>query len=421
MSLDNSDRAHRYSALDIRHLVVRPPDVHPGQANGVVGVARELVREQRGAGEHAQLIMIAHAGLSSDAADLVPDPAVPTTMVPLKGVAVRGRIVRLSQDVVETLLSGSGANTIFHIHGGREPLLAGVARALRRHSVPYALTLHGRFSHIYDAEGRCQKPRSALYAKLVERGMLQGARFVQALSAHEGAVLRQIAPRARIEIVGNGAYSSRFGSIPVRPAARPRSASFPHFVFCGRYAIPHKGLDLLVEGFARYRREGGVGRLTTIGSGPGRDELAAMAQSLGVADAAVFGGPLFGDVRDKALQACDFFVMASRFEGIPLAALEAALLGMPLMLTVGTGLRAEVVAHGAGIPIEATTAKAVCAAMHRAEALSAAEWTASAASAFALAIAIGDWTMIARRLRELYEAPTRVARSYGQRLAETSA
>jgi glycosyltransferase involved in cell wall biosynthesis len=235
--------------------------------------------------------------------------------------------------------------------------------------------------------------------------MLQGARFVQALSSEEAQVLHWIAPRARIEVVGNGAYSTKLDSVPTRPATRHPSGSFPHFVYCGRYAIYHKGLDLLIEGFAQYRREGGIGKLTMIGTGPERDTLARVAESLGITDVAEIGGPLFGEARDKALSRCDYFIMASRFEGVPLAALEAALLGMPLVVTEGTGLCSQVKENGAGVPIEALTAEAVCKALHRAAKFSIMEFAACGAAAFALAVAIGDWTAIARRLRVLYEEP----------------
>jgi glycosyltransferase involved in cell wall biosynthesis len=411
--------ASQCGTRDIRHLVVLPSDVHPDEANGVVGVARRLVREQRAAGEHAQLVRIANGNLADGANGSIPALMVPTKTARLAGISIRGRVILLRRDVVATLLSDVDETTFFHIHGGREPLLAGFARTLRRRGVPYAVTLHGRFSHVYDGHGRCQKPGTALYLMLVERDMLQGARFVQALSLEEAQIVCRIAPRARIEIIGNGAYSARLDSIPTHPAERPPSATFPHFVYCGRYAINHKGLDLILEGFARYRQRGGKGRLTTIGTGPQRESLANMAASFGIADVVDIGGPLFSTARDVALRQCDFFIMASRFEGIPLAALEAALLGMPLIVTTETGLGTQVRAHKAGIVIEHLTAEAVCTAMHRAADLSAVEWTACGTTAFAMAVAIGDWTVIADRLRVLYEMP-HIAPAPGELVSEGS-
>jgi glycosyltransferase involved in cell wall biosynthesis len=111
---------------------------------------------------------------------------------------------------------------------------------------------------------------------------------------------------------------------------------------------------------------------------------------------------MFGAQRDAILQACDWFVMTSRFEGVPLAALEAAMLGMPLVVTSGTSLRTAVEASSAGIPVLDLTAQAVCTAMHQAGSLSAAEWQACSNAAYGLAMSSGDWTVIAARLRNLY-------------------
>lgn len=384
-------------ALDIRHLVVSDRLGHPTEANGVHNVARSLIREQREMGERASLILLAHGDVAADG-----DERCPTQVLHLTGPTLRGRVVWLRHDVVDALLADTGESTVFHVHGGREPLLLGLGRALRRRGVPYAITIHGRFSHVYDSAGRSLKPRTSIYLRMFERTLLEGASFVQALAPEEQRILSRIAPRAAIEVVGNGAYSSRLGRVPPRPDARPPSASFPHFAYCGRYEIEHKGLDLLLEGFARYRRSGGVGHLTTIGTGPVRERLARMAEELGVSDVARIHGPMFGAKRDATLRGCDFFVMASRFEGVPLAALEAALLGLPLLMTSGTSLRAAVEANNAGIPILDLTAEAVCAAMQRAESLSPAEWRACSTSAYELVLSAGDWTAIAARLRDLY-------------------
>lgn len=397
--------------LDVRHVVVAGRDDHPSAANGVHNVARQLVREQRAAGHDARLVILCCAPDGAAEAD-------GATRLPARGVAVRGRVVRLGRGEVEAVLAGAGPGTVFHVHGGREPMLVGLARRMHARGLPYAVTIHGRFSHVYDGDGACLRRSTALYLRLVERGMLERARFVQALSGDEARILARVAPGARIEVVGNGAYSSRLEASQGRleasqgrleasqgvPPARTPSPGFPHFVFCGRYAIHHKGLDLLLHGFALYRRAGGAGHLTLVGSGPARGELLELAERLGVAGSVVVDGPRYGAGRDAVLQGADFFVMASRYEGVPLAALEAGLLGLPLLVTRGTGLAEAVVAAGAGQRIEALDAGAVRDALQRAGATGMAQWAAQAAAARRLVEAVGDWSRIAGRLCALYAA-----------------
>jgi glycosyltransferase involved in cell wall biosynthesis len=393
----SAKKVHGSGRLDIRHVAVFDGNGHPSEANGVHNVARALAREQRAAGEQARLVLLTHGK-----AVQIADRSCLTQLIRLGGPVLRGHVMHMPRASIEELLIGANAGTFYHIHGGREPMLPGLGRALRRRGLPYAITIHGRFSHVYDPEGRLVKRNTALYLRLWERSLLEGARFVQALSDEEAAIFRRIAPRARIEIIGNGAYSSRLGAAPATPAPRGVSADYPHFGYCGRYAIAHKGLDLLLEGFASYHKAGGTGRLTMIGTGAARDELAQMAQNLGIAERIRILGPSFGAARDALLRECDYFVVPSRFEGVPLAALDAALLGLPLIVTAGSGLRTLVMAERAGLPIDEHSAPAVAAALQKAEELAPAAWKAQAAAAHAAAVLHCDWARIASQLRTAY-------------------
>lgn len=392
-----SSRAPDARPLDIRHVAILDGNGHPSEANGVHNVARALAREQRATGEQARLVLLAHGK-----AVQLADQSCPTEVIRLGGPVLRGHAMRISQAGIDRLLAGAGPGTFCHIHGGREPMLPGLGRALRRRGIPYAVTVHGRFSHVYDPSGRLMKRNTALYLRVFERSLLEGAHFVQALSDEEAAIFRRIAPRARIRVIGNGAYSSRLGDTPPSPAPHGVSTAYPHFGYCGRYAIAHKGLDLLLEGFASYHKAGGKGHLTMMGTGPAREELARVAERLGIAGQLRILGPSFGAARDALLRECDYFVVPSRFEGVPLAALEAALLGLPLIVTAGSGLRSLVMAERAGISIDEHSAEAVAAALHKADILGPAEWEARAAAAHAMAMHHGDWTGIATQLRAAY-------------------
>lgn len=397
VGLPLTGQARSTGALDVRHVSVFDGTGHPSEANGVHNVARALVREQRIAGDQARLVLLAQNG-----APQVADRSCPTQIVRLGGLKLRGHTLWMSRQNIEELLVGVRPNTFFHIHGGREPMLPGLARALRDRHIPYGVTVHGRFSHIYEPSGQTVKRNTALYLKLHERPLLEGACFVQALSDEEAAIFRRIAPRARVEIIGNGAYSSSIGPMPAVSLPRRTSADYPHFGYCGRYAIAHKGLDLLLEGFASYCRRGGAGRLTMTGTGLAREELIQMAKMLGISHRVEILGPSFGAERDALLMECDYFVVTSRYEGLPLAALEAALLGLPLLVTAGSGLRALVTAEQAGLPIDDHSADAVAAAMLKADDLTAAEWEACAASARNMAILRCDWARISAQLRDTY-------------------
>jgi glycosyltransferase involved in cell wall biosynthesis len=164
----------------------------------------------------------------------------------------------------------------------------------------------------------------------------------------------------------------------------------------------HKGLDLLIEGFALYRRRGGTGRLEMAGTGPERETLERMVAAHGIADATRVGGPLFGEAKAQALATWDYFVAPSRFDGFPLGPTQAALSGLPLVLSAATGLKRHVEESGAGLIIDTLTPEAVADALARAGSADASAWVAMSAAAYRMALAFGDWSAVSDRLLALY-------------------
>jgi len=384
--------------LDIRHVVIDDISPHPSAANGIHHVARRLAREQIAAGDDARIIFLRQHKMAGETESF----DLPTLILPLDGPRIMGHVVGVVPQVVSALTAGAGPDTIFHIHTARQPLLLSLVRALNRRGLPFGITIHGRYSHVIDGNDGVANWKSALYLRLVERWAIEQARFVQAVSSAEAAVIRRLAPRARICVIPNAAYSSTLDGRPAVPRRTASFAAFPTFGFCGRYEIVHKGLDLLIEGFALHRREGGAGRLVMIGTGPARDIIAAMVNTSGIADAVEIHGPCFGAEKQRKMQDWDFFVQPSRFDGVPIAALEAALTGLPLIVSTETGLAQSIEVADAGIVIRSLTARAVATAFAEAAAISTHDWDGMAAGAYAVATAIGDWTPIAASLRKLY-------------------
>jgi glycosyltransferase involved in cell wall biosynthesis len=104
-----------------------------------------------------------------------------------------------------------------------------------------------------------------------------------------------------------------------------------------------KGQDVLVESMPRLVADFPDLAVVVIGGGTLRDRLAAQAADLGVAGHLHLAGHRT-DAR-MLLDAADVFALPSRQEGLPLAALEAMDVGLPVVGTdvVGT---AEVVVDG---------------------------------------------------------------------------
>ncbi len=396
MSRDSLQTCVAVESLDIRHLVLAEPV--PSQANGVHRVAGSIVREQVRHGHDARVVFLTHEGgeMGMTGWD------VPIQTFAIEGHRLMGHVVQLDPRIIAALAADATERTIVHIHGGRHLMLLSVGRELARRKIRYVVTVHGRYSHVFDENLRILNYKSALYLSLVERWVLERAHFVQAVTPLEVAIVRHVARHARIELVGHAAYSSAFDGAPARPTRVARSRSYPTFAFCGRYAIKHKGLDLLVEGFGHYVWSGGPGRLELAGTGSGRDELQGLVDRLGLAERVSIRGPLFGPEKLRAMQRWDYFVQASRFDVLPTGALEAALNGIPLIVSTATGLHDAVERFAGGFVIGEATSDAVAASLWRAARVAPEDWAGLSRDAHAMMVDIGDWSSTATVLETLY-------------------
>jgi glycosyltransferase involved in cell wall biosynthesis len=110
-------------------------------------------------------------------------------------------------------------------------------------------------------------------------------------------------------------------------------------VFVGRLE-KQKGVDVLLDGFARLDP---AAQLWIVGDGSLRGELEEKARTLGVLDRVRFEGA----VADASpfYWGADAFSIASRWEGLPLALLEAQAAGLPVVAAAAGGV-AEAIREG---------------------------------------------------------------------------
>jgi glycosyltransferase involved in cell wall biosynthesis len=152
-----------------------------------------------------------------------------------------------------------------------------------------------------------------------------------------------------------------------RPAgAGPVPDGVPLFVCAGRL-VPPKGVDLLLEAVALYRRDHGPCRLWVLGDGPDRAELAALARRLGVDDLVAFLGPVDHHGLKGALQACDALVFPTLQDFIGRVVVEALTAGTPVVLSPLTGAAGTIVHDGVnGIVADPRDRRALAEALWRA-------------------------------------------------------
>jgi glycosyltransferase involved in cell wall biosynthesis len=116
------------------------------------------------------------------------------------------------------------------------------------------------------------------------------------------------------------------------------------FAFVGRLHPPSKGLDILLEALADTCWTERKWTLTLYGEGAMRKALERLVGRLRLAHRVVFAG--FADDIQKVWAANHILVMPSRFEGLPLAVVEAMVCGRPVIATDVAG-HSEVIEDGA--------------------------------------------------------------------------
>lgn len=113
---------------------------------------------------------------------------------------------------------------------------------------------------------------------------------------------------------------------------------------------PEKGHDVAIEAFAAIREAVPEAVLMVVGEGSERPRIEAAAERFGPEALRVLGER--SDVM-AVLDAADVFIQPSRAEGLPMALIEAAAAGLPLVATAVGGMP-ELVDHHVGVLLGTT-------------------------------------------------------------------
>ena len=141
-----------------------------------------------------------------------------------------------------------------------------------------------------------------------------------------------------------------------RRVREPRAGEPIRFIFLGRL-VNWKGVDLLLEAFARVAESCAGATLEILGDGPLRGELEAQASQLKIRDRVNFAGWVKASEGATRMRDADVFVLPSLRECGGSAAFEAMSLGLPVVVARwgGPGLY---VTDDCGIRVEPSSREA---------------------------------------------------------------
>lgn len=124
------------------------------------------------------------------------------------------------------------------------------------------------------------------------------------------------------------------------------------FVYIGRLDIYHKGLDLMLEGFANVKELLVDNNCSLTIYGPDildrLKKLKELVKSKDLEDFVYLNKEIFDDEKQNVLLNGDVFIQTSRFEGMPMGILEALSYGLPCFVTQGTNLGEIINEYNAG-------------------------------------------------------------------------
>jgi L-malate glycosyltransferase len=177
---------------------------------------------------------------------------------------------------------------------------------------------------------------------------------VVALTNRHAASVICVSEGVRETLVGHGVVAERCVTVhngidihqptPIRRTTTPWQVGAVNVAIVGRL-VPLKRVDDLLFAIARLRRQEPTLdiRLAIFGEGGEATALAARIERLNLGDRACLAG--FEQLPMELVATADILVQCSEREGLPRVALEAMLLGKPVIASAVTGSR-EVVVHG---------------------------------------------------------------------------
>lgn len=173
-----------------------------------------------------------------------------------------------------------------------------------------------------------EEPWKALRDRLYPRAHL--------VTANTGGTLGQLAafvPAHRLKLLPNPV------ELPPLPSPDNRQK---HFMTASRL-VPQKAVDVIIKAFAAMAAQAPQWELHVLGDGPERAVLEALAASTGLGKRICFHGHV-----DPAQHMANAgaYVLASRYEGLPNAMLEAMAFGLPVIASDASPGPLDFVIHG---------------------------------------------------------------------------
>lgn len=205
--------------------------------------------------------------------------------------------------------------------------------------IPYLIEAHGAMSYANQQKNAWKKKLANL---LLYKQFIKFASAIVYLCTEErdNSIFRSLTNSV---IIPNGV------DIPKQIKLRViDEKSFISIIYLGRFDIHHKGLDVLSESIAHFHNELLEKRIRILFYGYGIGEKKLREYLIPYKDVAEVCGPVYGEEKVNAYCKGNIFILTSRYEGFPMAILEALSFGLPCIVTPQTNMATLIANEHAG-------------------------------------------------------------------------
>lgn len=210
-------------------------------------------------------------------------------------------------------------------------------KILCRMGIPYAIEMHG-------ASSQSNQEKSYLQKKVAN--LLFFNHFVKAATAAiflnkaecEASIFKDYTKNF---IIPNGVDIPQNWQKKNVPASQ-----LLNITFLGRIDVHHKGLDLLIRAIDMKQKELINKAAFHFYGYTYNEDFQKMIQPYG--RLITFHGPVYGEEKENALNNSHIFIHTSRYEGMPVAVIEALAYGLPCIVTPQTNMGTIIEENNAG-------------------------------------------------------------------------
>lgn len=328
--------------MNIIHFLIGK--AKPESKNGIVKVVYNLARQQALLGHHVEVWSVT---------DVLGEAVLPGF---LNRYFPRTKVRFILHRSLEAFLKKLfPKETIFHLHGNYVPEHVSVTYRLKSALIPYVVTCHGILSPQAHTRGYVRK---YFYKHIFELGILRDAAGVHVLGEKEAEDISAYGvEQSKIFEIPNGID---LDAIPIDETSESLeslvagSKDKKKLLYIGRLDPFHKGLDLLLKGFAEACRD--REDIILIIAGPdhkgGLEVVRGIIQDLKIKEKVFLLPPVYGIEKYKLLRKADLYVQPSRWEGMPVGVLEALACGKPCLVTHETNIGEKILQYHAGFTVK---------------------------------------------------------------------